>query len=133
MLFQGHQVETERSHQVKHRVEIEWRGERYSGSASAADLPRGRLEAVTKATLVAVEAAMADELAENARPGVTLALDGVKVVNAFDCEFVLVAVHAMAGRDVTPLAGATVVESSADRSAILATLQATDRWVRGRV
>jgi hypothetical protein len=133
ILFHGHQVETERSHQVRHRVEIEWKGERYTGTASAADLPRGRLEAVTKATLSAVEAAMADELAETSRPGVTLALDGVKIVHAFDCEFVLVAVHAMAGRDVAPLAGATVVESSSDRAAILAALQATDRWVRGHV
>ncbi len=133
ILFHGHQVETERSHQVRHRVEIEWKGERYAGTAAAADLPRGRLEAVTKATLSAVEAAVAAEVAETSRPGVTLALDGVKIVHAFDCDFVLVAVHAMAGRDVAPLAGATVVESSSDRAAILAALQATDRWVRGHV
>jgi hypothetical protein len=133
ILFHGHQVETERSHQVRHRVEIEWKGERYAGTAAAADLPRGRLEAVTKATLSAVEAAVAAEVAETSRPGVTLALDGVKIVHAFDCDFVLVAVHAMAGRDVAPLAGATVVESSSARAAILAALQATDRWVRGHV
>lgn len=133
LLFQAHQVETERSHQVKHRVEIEWRGERYVGSASAADLPRPRLEAVSRATLSAVEAALMKELEEGPGPGVTLALDGVKLVDAFDRKFVLVAVNAMSGRDVTPLAGATVVEVSSDRAAILATLQATDRWVRGRV
>lgn len=133
LLFQGHQVETERSHQVKHRVEIEWNGERYTGTASAADLPRTRLEAVSKATLEAVGAALMKELEGGSSAGVTLALDGVKVVDAFDRQFVLVAVNAMAGRDVTPLAGATVVEVSSDRAAILATLQATDRWVRGRV
>jgi len=133
LLFQAHQVETERSHQVKHRVEIEWRGERYVGSASAADLPRPRLEAVSRATLGAVEAALMKELEEGSGPGVTLARDGVKLVDAFDRKFVLVAVNAMSGRDVTPLAGATVVEVSSDRAAILATLQATDRWVRGRV
>lgn len=133
LLFQAHQVETERSHQVKHRVEIEWRGDRYSGSASAADLPRPRLEAVSRATLGAVEAALLKELEGGGGAGVTLALDGVKLVDAFDRKFVLVAVNAMSGRDVTPLAGATVVEVSSDRAAILATLQATDRWVRGRV
>jgi len=133
LLFHAHQVETERSHQVKHRVEIEWRGERHGGTASAADLPRPRLEAVSRATLAAVEAALTKELESGSGPGVTLALDGVKVVDAFDRKFVLVAVNAMSGRDVTPLAGATVVEVSSDRAAILATLQATDRWVRGRV
>jgi hypothetical protein len=133
LLFHAHQVETERSHQVKHRVEIEWKGGRHAGTATAADLPRTRLEAVSKATLVAVEAALSNELEDGSSKGVTLALDGVKVVDAFDRTFVLVAVNAMAGRDVTPLAGATVVEVSTDRAAILATLQATDRWVRGRV
>jgi len=54
-------------------------------------------------------------------------------VDAFDRTFVLVAVNALRGRNVTSLAGATVVEVSTDRAAILATLQATDRWVRGRV
>lgn len=134
LLFVAHQVETERSHQVRHKVEIEWKEERFVGEASAADLPRAKLEAVAKATLVAVEAALAAEIEEvhTGRP-ITLALDGVKGVEAFDQRFVMVAVHAIAGREVTALAGATVVEESADRAAILATLQATDRWVRGRV
>ena len=38
LIFHSHQVETERSHQVKHRVEIEWKGERHAGTATAADL-----------------------------------------------------------------------------------------------
>ncbi|MGD8869165.1 MAG: hypothetical protein PVI01_16205 [Gemmatimonadales bacterium] len=133
LLFHGHQVETERSHRVKHRVEIEWKGERYAGVCSAADLPRARLEAVSKATLEAVSAALDGELTERERPRVTLSLDGVKVVDAFDRDFVLVAVSAMAGRDITSLSGATSADISTDRAAILATLQATDRWVRGRI
>lgn len=134
LLFFGHQVETERSHQARHRVEIEWKGEKYTGTASAADLPRARLEAVSSATLDAVTAALASELEGGPKAsGVTLVLDGVKVIDAFDRKFVLVAVNAMAGRDVTPLAGATAVDVSSDRAAILATLQATDRWVRGRI
>lgn len=133
LLFHGHHVETERSHQVRHRVEIEWKGERYTGEASAAELPRARLEAVARATLAAVQSALSTELETISGKAVTLALNGVKVVDAFDTEFVLVAVHAMAGRDVTALAGAAVAEGIADRAAILATLQATDRWVRGKV
>jgi len=133
MLFQGHQTETERSRRVRHRVEIEWLDARYAGEATAADLPRARLEAVGKATLSAVEAALAGEMEEGATPSFTLALDGVKVVDAFDRTFALVSVHAISGRKVTALAGATVVEDSPDRAAILATLQATDRWIRGRI
>jgi hypothetical protein len=132
LLFYGHQVETERSNQVKHRVEIEWLGGKYIGEATAADLPRPKLEAVATATLDAVQQALQEKLKEGRR-SVTLSLDGVKVVDAFDRKFVLVAVHAISGRDVARLAGTTVTDESTDRAAILATLQATDRWVRGNV
>ena len=130
VLFYSHQSESERSNQVKHRVEIEWQAKRYVGTASAADLPRAKLEAVADATLRAVEAALQENLDENRRAP-TLSLDGVKIVEAFDKKFVLVAVHAISGRDVSRLAGTHVADESTDRAAILATLQATDRWVRG--
>lgn len=132
LLFFGHQVVTERYNQVRHRVEIEWLGKRYEGEATAADLPRAKLEAVAIATLQAVERAVQDTASER-RKEVTLALDGAKLIEAFERKFVLIAVHAIAGRDRTPLAGATDVDESPDRAAILATLQATDRWVRGHV
>jgi hypothetical protein len=130
LLFYSHQSEIERSNQVKHRVEIEWQGQHYVGTASAADVPRAKLEAVAEATLRAVEAALQENLGDNKRAP-TLSLDGVKMVDAFDRRFVLVAVHAIAGRDVSRLAGTHVADESTDRAAILATLQATDRWVRG--
>lgn len=132
LLFYGHQVESERSNQVKHRVEIEWHGERYVGEATSADLPRAKLEAVATATLQAVEEAVQAHLPDGRR-SVTLSLEGVKLVDAFDRKFMLVAVHAIAGRDTARLSGTTVSDESTDRAAILAALQATDRWVRGHV
>ena len=132
LLFYGHQVETERSNRVKHRVEIEWHGQRYVGEASAAELPRPKLEAVANATMQAVQEALRENLPEGRR-AVTLSLDGVKIVDAFDRKFVLAAVHAMSGRNLARLAGTTVIDESTDRAAILAMLQATDRWIRGHV
>ena len=132
LLFYSHQVETERSNQVRHKVELEWNEERYIGEASAADLPRPKLEAVATATLQAVERPSARTSPRDAGPSPS-SLDGVKVVDAFDRKFVLVAVHAISGRDMTRLAGTTVSNESTDRAAILATLQATDRWVRGHM
>ena len=130
LLFYSHQVETERHNQVKHRVELEWKGDRYVGEATAADLPRPKLEAVATATLDAVEQALQEKLAPGRR-AVTLSLDGVKTVDAFERKFVLVSIHAISGRNISRLAGTTVADESTDRAAILATLQATDRWVRG--
>jgi len=130
VLFYGHSMETERSNQVRHRVEIEWNGARFTGEASAADLPRPKLEAVTTATLRAIEQVITQSLDEG-KQHPSLALDGVKIVDAFDRKFVLVAVHAISGRDHARLAGTNIADESTDRAAILATLQATDRWVRG--
>ena len=69
--------------------------------------------------------------AEN--PEFTLTLDGVKVFDAFDRSYVLVSVHALSGRQVTHLSGTAQVDDTPDKAVIMASLQATDRWVRGRL
>ena len=130
ILFAGHKVLTERAHRIRVEVTVEWRGQRYTGEAAGADLPRARLETTATATLAAIEKGLALFSDED---GATLSLDGVKMVAAFDQTFVLVAVHAMHGRQVTALAGAAAVGDNPDRAVILGTLQATDRWIRGRI
>ena len=129
-LFVTHRVETEQAHRVRIAVTVEWDGEQYEGEASGADLPRARLETTASATLRAIERAIVAQLGEGE---LTLSVDGVKVIEAFDGQFVLVAIHAIYGRSITALAGAAAVEDTADRAVILGTLQAADRWVRGRI
>lgn len=128
ILFMAHQVQSERSHLITMRVDLQWKGQRHRGEASGTDLPRTRLELVANATLKAVERALSPTAPDQA-----LALDGVKVIDAFDRRYVLTAVNALTGHHVTRLSGAANIEESPDRAVILATLQATDRWVRGRV
>jgi len=130
ILFLGHQVETQRSQRVRMVVSVEWQGRQFQGEASGPDVARGRLDAIAHATLDAVEAAMSGTEGTN---DFTLTLDGVKVLDAFDRSYVLVAVHALSGRQVTQLAGSAVVEDTPDKAVIMASLQATDRWVRGRL
>ncbi len=133
ILFVGHEVESDRSHQLRIAVDVEWDGHRYRGEALGADLPRPRLETVANATLRAVEAAVGGSAERNGSAGLSLALDGTKVVEAFDRRHVLVAVHALVGRNVVPLSASTPIEDSTDKAVILAVLQATDRWTRGRM
>ena len=132
VLFAGHEMEAERGHRIRFRVAVEWQGERYSGEATGTDLPRARLEIVAQATLRSIEAALAGP---DPQPGQdpTLSLDGVKLIDAFDRHYVMVGVHAITPRKLTVLVGACPVEDSPDRATILATLQAADRWVRGRL
>lgn len=131
ILFRAHRVENEAPHRVKITVAVEWHGEVYQGLAVGVDLPRTRHETTAHATLRAIEGAVSVEEKEGVTPPpVALALDGVKIVEAFERQFALVVVNAMTDRDIVTLAGAANVEESLDRSVVLATLQATDRWVR---
>jgi hypothetical protein len=131
VLFRSHRVENETPHRVRVTVSIEWHGEVYQGLAVGVDLPRTRLEATAHATLRAIEGAVSVENKDGeSPPPVALALEGVKIVDAFERQFALVVVNAMTDRDIVTLAGAANMEESLDRSVVLATLQATDRWVR---
>ncbi len=133
ILFVGHQVETARGRRVKVAVNLEWDGREYVGEALGTDLPRSRLETVARATLASIEETVLAQDRNGVRAGVTLALDGVKEMEAFDRTYILVGVNAVHERDVVTLAGASPVEGTAERAVILATLQATHRWVRGRI
>ena len=132
ILLMGHQVETERGRRVRVAVTVEWNGEEYVGEALGTDLPRSRLETVARATLASIEKTAMEQDQDGSKAGVTLALDGVKEMEAFDRSYILVGVNAIHERDVASLAGASPVEGTPERAAILATLQATHRWIRGR-
>lgn len=135
VLFRGEKVETLDGHRIRMTVTLEWKDEIHQGEAEAADLPRNRLEAVAQATLRAMEAVAEAEDENDGNPytRLTLSLEGVKLMDAFDSEFVLVAVNAMAGRDIIYLTGSALMGRKLERAVVLATLQATDRWVRGQI
>lgn len=136
ILFRAHRMESEEPHRIRVAVSIEWREQTHQGMATGADLPRSRLETTANATLRAIEAAVATTEPAGVTPTpapLVLALDGVKLVEAFDRQFTLVAVNAMSGRYTVTLSGAASTEDNLDRSVVLATLQATDRWVRGKI
>jgi hypothetical protein len=58
-----------------------------------------------------------------------LALDGIKLIDAFDREFVFVGVAAQIGRDRALLTGSCEVKESPEQASVLATLDATNRWI----
>lgn len=133
ILFTRYQAETERSRQARVGVTLSWGGVEFEGEAVGADVPRSRLDIVAKATLQAMEQILNQSSGIPSSPAIALVLEGVKLIEALDRDYVLVAVNAIHEREVTQLAGASPVEDSPERAVVLATLQATDRWVRGRL
>ena len=132
--FRGHEVEALGAQRIRILVALEWKGFVQMGEASGLDLPRSRLELLARATLHGIQAILQRVSGSPVPlPSHGLELDGVRLVEAFDRTFALVSVHGQQGSEINTLAGSVLVAESAERAVVLATLQATNRWVRGRM
>ena len=129
----GHQVTGEASQRVTLKVSIGWRGNTFQGTAHGANVARTRLETCAQATLRAIEAATRSELETQERQPPAFHLDGIAVVGDRDSPTVVVSVTAMNDLKASPLTGAVGLDDDPGRTVILATLRATDRWVRGQL
>src|SRR5207253_464953 len=98
----------------------------FIGEAEGHETDRSRVELAARATITAVQEATKD-LAGGER---SLALEGSKLIDAFDREFIFVSVAARVGRDRLVLTGSCEVRDSAETSAVLAVLDATNRWMQ---
>lgn len=124
VVFRGLEIRpAERPQRVLVRVKLTY-GEREAESEErGTDTLRNRVEAAARAA-----AACLDELV----PDNSLALEGAQLVEAFERRFVFVAVHGLGGREAQLLTGTCEIRESAERSAVLAVLDATNRWVDAR-
>lgn len=129
----GHKVHREGGHRLRTTVELAWQGQAYPGESVGPDLPRQKLEGLARATLKAMGKVLGAWANGDDDDAPSLDLDGVKVVEAFDRSYVLVAVHALHSRGIIPLSGSAPVDDGVERAVVQATLQAADRWVRGQL
>jgi hypothetical protein len=124
VVFQGLEVRPgERQQRVLVRVKLSFQERQAEAHEEGTDTLRTRVEAAARAA-----ARCLDELL----PDNSIALEGAQIVDAFDRKFVLAAVHGLGGREAQPLTGTCEIRESAERSAVLAVLDATNRWVDAR-
>jgi len=100
-------------HHISLAVTLSSNGKSESASVETSDTPRSRVEAAARATIDVLD---------------RLALDGAKIVEGFDCQFVFAAVQGLGGRDSLLLTGTAQIRESAERAAVFAVLDATNRW-----
>lgn len=105
------------------RVTLRHRDRQCVGEAEGADGGRARVELAARAALAAVGMSDAN--------GRQFVLEGVKVVQAFEHEVVLVGVVVRQGRHGTFLVGSCAVRESEEAAGVMAVLDATNRWVEG--
>ena len=114
---------SERPQRVQVRVTLGFGEKEAQAEEVGTDTTRNRVEAAARAA-----AACLDDLV----PDNSIALEGAQIIEAFDRKFVLVAVHGLGGREAQLLTGTCEIRESAERSAVLAVLDATNRWVDAR-
>jgi hypothetical protein len=121
LYFEDVEVRGSRSKGVSCRVTLRKGDASWTGEAQGIEGDRSRLDLAARATILAIAAA-------EGREG-QLAVEGVKVVEAFDRRYVFVAVTVRSGREAKMLAGTCEITESAETASVLAVLNATNRWV----
>jgi hypothetical protein len=110
-------------HRVRFAVSLDVNGLEVVGEEEAAETTRARLQAAARATVSALDKAL---------PRGTFQLEGVKTIEAFGERLVVAGVHVVDGRETRLLTGTAEVHESAEQSAVLAVLDATNRWFQSR-
>ena len=114
---------SERPQRVQVRVKLAFGEKEAQADELGTDTTRNRVEAAARAAAACLDTLLPDN---------SIALEGAQIIEAFDRKFVLVAVHGLGGREAQLLTGTCEIRESAERSAVLAVLDATNRWVDAR-
>ena len=114
---------SERPQRVQVRVTLAFGEKEAHAEELGTDTTRNRVEAAARAAATCLDDLVPDN---------SIALEGAQILEAFDRKFVLVAVHGLGGREAQLLTGTCEIRESAERSAVLAVLDATNRWVDAR-
>ena len=124
LLFETMSVSpAKRPHRLAISVTLSFRGQTETAEEEASDTPRSRVEGAAKASVAVIDRLLTD---------FSIALEGAKIVEAFDREFAFVAVQGLGGRETSLLTGTAEIKESAERAAVFAVLDATNRWTEAR-
>ncbi len=119
--FEDVEVRRSRSRGVTCRVTLRKGDESCVGEAEGLENERLRIELAARAALAAIRLAEGDDR--------ILALEGCRVVEAFDHTFVFVGVTTKQGRESTLMTGSAEIRESPETASVLAILDATNRWL----
>jgi hypothetical protein len=121
LYFEDVEVRRSRAKGIACRVTLKKGDETFVGEAEGMENERSRIELAARAALQALAQAEPSDRA--------LALDGVRLIEAFDREFVFVGVTARLARTSALLTGSCEIRESAETASVLAVLDATNRWI----
>jgi hypothetical protein len=112
-----------RAHRIIITVTLSYRGQVETAEEESSDTPRSRVEGAAKAAVTVLDRLLTES---------SIALEGAKIVEGFDREFAFVAVQGLGGRETILMTGTSEIKESAERAAVFAVLDATNRWTEAR-
>ncbi len=119
LVFVGYDAAGRTNEEAECRVTIRREGSEFTGLGTGAGTTSGRALAGARAAFAALSSAQFGE---------RLGLESATTVESNGRQFVLVAARALEGRVAVPLTGVARLTRSPEEAAILAALQATNRW-----
>ncbi len=119
--FEDVEVRRSRVSGTSCRVTIRRGEDVFVGEASGEGSERLRIETAARAAVNAVVQTDVDSR--------TLAFEGARMIDAFEREFVFIALTTRVGREAILLTGSALVRDSVETASVLAVLDATNRWV----
>ena len=124
VLFEGLMLQPGRRPQrTMVQVALNCEGKSEAGEEEAPDTARGRLEAAARATVGVLDRLL---------PKGSMLLEGARLIQALERDVVFAAVQATSGRNTVLLTGTAEVRESPEQAAVLAVLDATNRWTELR-
>ncbi|HEY2824756.1 MAG TPA: hypothetical protein VGI83_04355 [Gemmatimonadales bacterium] len=121
VVFKSVEVRPGRAHRVAIAVTLEMNGAEHNAVEEVADTERSRVQGAARATVEALDKSLGAG---------TVELEGAKMMDAFDLDFVMAGVHVLDGRRKLLLVGTCEIKNSVEQAAVLAVLDATNRWVQ---
>lgn len=124
VLFEGLQIQPgRRPARSVVQVALSCEGRAEAAEEEASDTSRGRMEAAARATVAVLDRILAKG---------SMMLEGARMIQALDRDVVFAAVQATSGRETVLLTGTAEVRESPEQAAVLAVLDATNRWTELR-
>jgi hypothetical protein len=121
VVFKSVEVRPGRANRVSITVTLEMLGAEQNAMEEVADTERSRVQGAARATVAALDKGLGAG---------TVELEGAKMMDAFDLDFVMAGVHVIDGRRKLLLVGTCEVKNSVEQAGVLAVLDATNRWVQ---
>jgi hypothetical protein len=123
-IYVGFDVRNATNRETVCHVTVRREREHYIGTGAGASTPQGRALAAAKGLISAIA---------TARDKGDIALEDVAIVEAHGKSFVIVAAHVLMRRETIALTGVSQLVRSPEEAAILASLQAINRWLSDEI